>query len=693
MTTTSTDRLVGRLLDGRYLLGQVLAHGGMGTVMLATDTRLERTVAVKVMQNDVGGDADFTARLRTEARAAARLSHPNVVAVYDQGDDDGLLYLVMEYVPGRTLRDVVADEAPLPPRRALALIEPLLMALSAAHDARMIHRDVKPENVLISPDGQVKVADFGLARAITARSQATTGVLIGSVSYLAPELVLNEGADARCDVYAVGAVLYELLTGRKPHTGETPIQVAYQHVHADVAPPSQSVAGIPPYVDALVARACARDRDHRSADARVLLHQVRRVRSALEANLPDDPDLTDDLRLHHVAATGTEDPPPVAVATATLAAERAADAGLGALDVTAAAGPGGYEATSATGYEATRAVTAVPSGPPPADPGPPGSSAAGPPRSPADGSGSASPGAATRNERARRRGRALLILAVVLALGAAAFGWWFGVARYDSAPDLVGLSMKEARAAAADQGFAVEMVGSEFSETASKGTVSSSEPAPGDRLLPDSTIELLVSKGKERYPLPDLTGMTEQDAEEALDEVKAVPGTVERRFSTKVDDGLVIRTALDPGTQVRPGTEVDMVVSKGPKPVDVKDYTGKSADKATGKLEKAGLEVEVATEYSEDVEAGDVISQDPPAGRVFEGDTITLTVSDGPEPIEVPGVVGRNVDDARQILEDAGFEVEVEKERIHFGSNLVSRQSPGGGDLAQPGDTILLRIV
>src|SRR4051794_21431560 len=294
---TVADPMIGRVLDGRYRVGPRIARGGMATVYEATDLRLDRVCAIKIMHAGLGDDEDFADRFVHEARAAARLSHPNVVSVYDQGDDDGTLFLAMEYIPGHTLRDLVRAEAPLSPARALALLDPVLAALAAAHQAGLVHRDVKPENVLLADDGRIKVADFGLARAVSAETQstATSGVLIGTVSYLSPELVLDGRADARSDVYAVGVLLYEMLTGRKPHEGGTAIQVAYKHVHADVPPPSRQVAGMPPYVDALVARATARDRELRPADARVLLHQVRRVRAALDHGIADDPDLTADL--------------------------------------------------------------------------------------------------------------------------------------------------------------------------------------------------------------------------------------------------------------------------------------------------------------------------------------------------------------------------------------------------------------
>src|SRR3954469_6430188 len=298
------DPMSGRLLDGRYRVGPRIARGGMASVYEATDLRLDRTVAVKVMHPGLGDDDEFAARFVAEARAAARLSHPNVVAVFDQGNDDGTVFLAMELIPGHTLRDTIGKEAPLSPARALALLEPVVSALASAHRAGLIHRDVKPENVLIADDGRIKVADFGLAKAVSTTTQHTaTGVLIGTVSYVESEVGFVGRSDARADVYAVGVILYELLTGKKPHEGETPIQVAYKHVHEDVPPPSRLSPGVPDYVDALVARATARDREQRPADASVLLHHLRRVNQAVTSGVRSDRDLVEDLVPRRTADT------------------------------------------------------------------------------------------------------------------------------------------------------------------------------------------------------------------------------------------------------------------------------------------------------------------------------------------------------------------------------------------------------
>ena len=278
-----TESLLGRVVDGRYRVQSHIADGGMASVYLALDTRLDRDVALKVLRRDLAQDEAFASRFRREARSAARLSHPNVVSVFDQGDDDGHMFLAMEYVPGQTLREVMKAEGPLTPRAALDLMTPVLQALGAAHRAGIIHRDVKPENIILrEDDGTVKVADFGLARAVSNQtSYSQTGVLLGTVAYLSPEQVERGIADARSDVYAAGLILFEMLTGTKAFVGDTPIHIAYQHVHGSIPAPSSRVPTVPAELDALVALATSRDPDQRPADAGDFLAEVRKSRAML----------------------------------------------------------------------------------------------------------------------------------------------------------------------------------------------------------------------------------------------------------------------------------------------------------------------------------------------------------------------------------------------------------------------------
>lgn len=639
----ASDPMVGRVLDGRYRIGPRIARGGMASVYEATDLRLDRTVAVKVMHAGLGDDDEFAARFVREARAAARLSHPNVVAVFDQGTDGDAVFLAMELVDGHTLRDVIRKEAPMAPAKALALLEPVLSALAAAHRAGLIHRDVKPENVLIADDGRVKVADFGLARAISAETQhtATGGVLIGTVSYLAPELVVDGRADARADVYAAGVLLYELLTGTKPHEGESPIQVAYKHVHEDVPAPSLLVPGLPPYVDALVARATARDRTQRPADAAVLLHQVHRVGNALAEGVENDPDLTADLT--PLVTQLREDTSEIATVLA----------------------------PSEVLEQTTQIRTATP--PPPPAPRPP----------------------APSRGRRRRRGLIATILAVLLVAGLGVGAWWYLDGRYTTTPGVLGMTQKAAEAELADAGLEVEWGDEAYSETVPAGHVVSTDPEPGAQVLDGGTVTVVLSLGKERYDVPKLKGMTEDEAQDALTATNLAFGTSTGEWSDTVPEGRVISSDPKAGTSLRPDTAVDLVVSKGPKPVDLKDWVGKPVAEAMAWLQDKGLTGKIDhEEYSDDIPDNGVISMDPPAGTtVHRGDEVSFVVSKGPELIEVPSVRAQGVAAAKETLEALGFHVVTERSSSYLGLGYVLSQSPGGGDLAPKGSTITLTLI
>lgn len=674
----------GQLLDGRYLVGPRVARGGMASVHEAVDQRLHRTVAVKIMHPGLGDDGDFAARFVREARAAARLSHPNIVAVYDQGDDDGTLFLAMELVSGHTLRDTVTKEAPMPPARALALLEPVVSALAAAHRAGIIHRDVKPENVLIADDGRVKVADFGLAKAIGTDTQhtATGGVLIGTVSYLAPELVSEGTSDARADVYAVGVMLYELLTGSKPHEGDTPIQVAYKHVHEDVPAPSLRVPGIPAYVDALVARATARDRSQRPADAGVLLRHLHRVSNALAAGVDEDVELTQDLTplLAAVAAAGVDtDEPPAPdqhrlgdTSPEVWEPEELADlAALGVL-------PGTDPDAEPTAVVAPATRPAARGAQPPATRPAPGGPAVPPPPA----------------RRRRWRGPVALLLALLLAAGVGLGAWWFGWARYTTVPTVLGQTESSAVAELEEAGFSVDLADGVYSESVDRGDVVSSSPGPGDRVLPGETVTLVLSLGVEKYPVPALEGLTEGEARDALAEVSLEVGRVKEKFSETVESGRVIRHDPGEGRQLRPGTAVDLVVSKGRKPINVGDWVGEDADRAQAVLERKGLVVDRAQEQFDDtVPEGAVIAQTPQSGTLFRGDTVTLVVSLGPELVEVPNVRAQGVESARQELEALGFVVQTVNASGYLGLGFVFSQDPGGGQSVPRGSTITLSII
>ena len=675
MTVTGDDSLVGRVLDGRYIVGERIARGGMASVYLATDERLDREVAVKIMHHGLSDDQQFSDRFVREAKSAAKLNHRNVVSVFDQGKDGDVAYLVMELVPGHTLRDVMRAESPMRPDRALQIVEEVLVALSAAHTAHIIHRDVKPENVLMTPDGEVKVADFGLARAVSAATTATGGTLIGTVSYLAPEIVLHVGADARSDVYAVGAMLYEMLTGAKPHVGDSPIQVAYKHVHDDVPPPSDLNAAVPPYLDALVARATVRDRDQRSTDARVMLQQVRLVRRAIAAGVPDD-ELTADLLPRAGAAAGAGADPADDDGTFdgndTLAVPMAG----------AAAAP--VEHTVEWSAETAPVDTSRPVAAAAADAPATATHSNGlhPPVSPED-------YRAMRADRPRsRRGRRLLIGAVVVALLAALLGWYVADGRYTSAPVLVGSAIDEAMSDAEAAGFELTVAEEQFSETDPAGTVISTDPAPGDKVLPGTEISAIVSKGKDRVTLPDkVRGLTPDELRAQLAEVDLELGDVTERFAETVPEGQVVDAVnVEAGQPLKRGTRIDVTVSKGPEPIAITDFTGRDIGEARAAVEGAGLTSIVEEEFSDDVDKGEIISQSPDGGNGVRGDAITFVVSKGPDVVTVPDVTGKKKNDAVKALEKAGFKV-----RNPFPGNFtVEGQSPDGGEKIKRGSTVTI---
>jgi serine/threonine-protein kinase len=659
--------LVGRLLDQRYRIGPRIARGGMASVYEATDIRLDRVVAVKVMHPGLGDDAEFAARFVREARAAARLSHPNVVGVFDQGDEHGTVFLAMEYVPGHTLRDVIRKESPMAPAKALALLDPVLSALGAAHKAGLIHRDIKPENVLIADDGRVKVADFGLAKAINSETQhtATGGVLIGTVSYLAPELVVDGNADARADVYAAGVVLYELLTGRKPHEGDSPIAVAYKHVHEDIPPPSAVVPGLPAYVDALVARATARDRSHRPADARVLLHQVHRVKQALDEGVMEDPELYADLVLPRAISTGTDQFPEL----------DEQDWSSGATD-------------DDTSLIDSRAVLAAP--PPTHDPTrmrPPAPPV--PPRRPAP---SPATGAVADDRPRSRRGRFLLIAALVLAV-VVGFLLVREFAYYTDTPSVIGLSESAAETKLDKAGLEFEVSGEAFSETVPAGMVISTDPDPSERIEEGGTVKAVVSKGLERYHVPKVRNLSEDDAQAAILDANLDFGRSIPRYHPTIPEGFAIASNPAFDKPLKNGATVDIFLSRGPRPIKLTDFTGRNGDRAEQWLEDKGLEVDRKDEFDDDVPEGLVISQDPRTGSVVKGDTVELVVSKGPELVEVPRVVAMGAEAAIRRLEDLGFEVETRRADGYLGLGYVFSSNPGAGEMVPKGSTIVLSLI
>ncbi|CAN7464823.1 Stk1 family PASTA domain-containing Ser/Thr kinase [Knoellia sp. LjRoot47] len=618
MSTAPTDDLVGETLDGRYRVLERLADGGMASVYLALDTRLDREVALKVMRPHLAQDESFRSRFHREARSAARLSHPGVVAVFDQGEDAGRMFLAMEYVPGQTLREVIRAEGSLTPRAAIDIMLPVLDALAAAHRAGIIHRDVKPENVILREDGAVKVADFGLARAVTSHTvTSSSGLLLGTVSYLSPEQVERGIADARSDVYAAGLLLFEMLTGSKAFDGDTAINVAYQHVHAGAPRLRDRDPDAPEVLDELVATATSRDPDERPVDAAAFATLLRTARRELS---PTELDERPDADEAGAAAA-------VVTRTTALPVDRSAARGAAARGA------------------ATRPTTSLRDqvrGAPPATAG----------------------GAVARTSgggpRGRRRAVWPWILVVVSAAIASATAWFFiaGPGAPTVVPAVVGKPVVAAESAVRAQHLDPTRRDG-FSETVAKGVVISTTPKANAEVRRGTAVTLLVSKGPERYVVPPLAGLSAAEATNKLGEVNLALGKVSETFDEKVPEGQVIATTPKAGTPLKRGTVVALTVSKGRQPVTVTNFTGKPLDSAKTALRKDGLVVEVSGEENSDtVPSGSIIRQDPSGGTLFKGDKVTVVVSKGPVLVTVPGgLIGKQFTVVRQILTTAGFKV------------------------------------
>ncbi|WP_231976958.1 Stk1 family PASTA domain-containing Ser/Thr kinase [Streptomyces sp. 2323.1] len=648
MDTTLQDPLVGQLLDGRYRVQARIAAGGMATVYQAMDTRLDRALALKVMHPSLATDGAFVDRFIREAKSVARLSHPNVVGVFDQGTDGTYVYLAMEYVAGCTLRDVLRERGALQPRAALDILEPILAALGAAHRAGLVHRDMKPENVLIGDDGRVKVADFGLVRAVDTNTTASTGSVLGTVSYLAPEQMEHGTADARVDVYACGVVLYEMLTGTKPHTGGSVAQVLYQHLHEDVLPPSGLVPGLAPQLDELVALACARDPQHRPQDAVALLSRAQEARAQLT-----------DAQLDVVPPQAKEVP--------------AGGDGTERTDVIprpAGKAPGADEAElhrtsrlEVPPEERTTRLRPVPGG----------------------------TGAPNRRGLPRHRRLITVLAAVLLVFGVGAGVWYINSGQFTTVPAVLDMPQAKAEKTLRDEGLGVKVVRG-FSSNVDRGHVMKTDPANGKRIRGNGTVTLTVSRGPNIVSVPDLSGTPVADAKRKLRDRGLIPGTEAREFNDEVAKGSVIRTDPAAGSKRRPDTAVGLTISRGTA-VQVPGVLGsKRADAATT-LREAGFQVRFADQPVFSTQDKGTVARQTPAegGKLGKGDTVTLTLSKGPEMIPVPDVTGKNVDDAKKQLTDLGFQVEVDKP-FFFPKDTVESQSVEAGQKAPKGGTITIKL-
>jgi beta-lactam-binding protein with PASTA domain/serine/threonine protein kinase len=668
--TATEDPLVGGVLEGRYLLTARIARGGMSTVYRAVDTRLDRQVAVKVMSAGLSNDPAFGDRFAREARTAARLSHVNAVSVFDQGGDAGHVFLVMELVEGRTVRDLLRENGHLPPALALSVIEPVLSALASAHRAGLVHRDIKPENILISNDGVVKVADFGLARAVEFDDVAArTGVMMGTVAYCPPEQISRGPCDQRSDVYSAGVVLFELLTGQAPFAGDSPMAIAYQHVHGRVPAPSSRVATVPPELDAIVVRSTSSDPASRPADASEFLSELRQIRSTL--GLPVVP-IPPPRRRSTVPRASSDSTARMNGKTSDMAAALFSTDRVG-VDAgrhnTAVAGPPHGSAT-AEGYGggARRAFAGSPGAPP------------------------RRPPTRTRTARQRRRRSTIIITLVILLLGllAGVGAWWMVSGRYSTVPNVSGESRSVAQLALRRAGFGQTGVTSEYSENVAKDSVIRTVPPSGSELTRNRSVTLVVSSGKERFTIPDVHDQSQQDAQAALAKFPFQISVVQQT-SDSVPNGNVIGTDPSAGSQVKRGQTVRLLVSSGPAIIEVPDVTGQSQGDATQTLTNASFKVAVRQEISDDVDPGTVIDQQPAGNdHAAKFSTVTITVAQG-SLITIPSV-GGDVGAAKTELQSLGLKVKVHKRFGGLLGRLVD-MSPSPGTQVHRGDTVNLDVI
>ncbi|QKJ19675.1 Stk1 family PASTA domain-containing Ser/Thr kinase [Microbacterium hominis] len=640
-TSQQTDPLIGRLVDGRYRVRARIARGGMATVYVATDLRLERRVALKVMHSHLSDDTVFQSRFIQEARAAARLADPHVVNVFDQGQDGEMAYLVMEYLPGITLRDLLREQRRLTVPQAVSIMDAVLSGLAAAHRAGIVHRDVKPENVLLAEDGRVKIGDFGLARATTANT-ATGAQLLGTIAYLAPELVTRGTADARSDIYALGIMLYEMLVGEQPYKGEQPMQIAFQHATDSVPRPSAKNPGVPEPLDEFVLWATEKNPDERPVDAREMLEKLRQI----ERELGITPQITRTAPIKTIV-------------------EHTPTGEMTAVMPMAATGP-----TAAVDEDDNAARLR------------------------------------RSTRRRSTRGAWLLAIVLVLAVIAGGAGWWFGSGPGSlvAVPSLENLTFDQARSRLAEDSLQAVEAG-RSSLDVEPGLAIGSDPDAGERLDKNAEVVVFISTGPQPVQLDGLMGRTEDEARTVLGDNVIGVEDENTEFFTDASAGTVVGVLIHPraggddiacgeGCAIHQGDTATLWVSVGPVPA----VAGMSEQDARNALQEAGLEVsdDVTRTSSDSVAEGVVIGLEPRpvAGSWRPGETAQLIVSTGPPRFPIPGVVGLTRDEAKAALEAEGFVANwaLFWNAVPNGLTEVTSQDLPEGDLRVRGTEVYLQI-
>ena len=624
--------LTGELIDGRYQLIRQMASGGMASIYEAIDTRLDRKVAVKIMHAHLAQDEQFVERFIREAKAAAALSHPNIVAVQDQGWNQSgtpAIFLVMELIEGHTLREYLNEQGKLSIADGVKFLLPVLSALGAAHNLGIVHRDIKPENILISKEGRVKIADFGLAKGplLGTTMTAESSIILGSVSYLSPEQVQRGVADARSDVYSIGITAFEIFTGKKPFEGAEPIQIAYMHVNNRVPRISEFLSGVPQALDDLIYRATSADPDQRPRDAAIFHQELQSLNPqekqlSLELDIPIAPmrpkKAPKSLRKKIKELTETIPVPKEKESTAQVA----------------------------------------------------------------------------KRKKASKRVRRNRWIALGLAVSVGVFGWYalIGPGSRVVVPSTVGANQAEAKAALGVLGLTFVVAEKRYSEDIPEGLVIESDPAAGKRVDQGGNINLVISKGPERYIIPQLVGLTPEAATNLLSQLPIKLQPIVKRFSSEIPKGYVMDSNPLSGAKVKRDSKIAIIVSKGVEQVKVASYAGKSSEQALNELTEAGFDVETKYDFSETRLLGEVISQKPAGGKeVDKGSKVELIVSKGSQFAYIPNLFSVEEIEAVQTLKDLGLKVTVKK----IGKKAIKKVTniaPKVGSKVKRGSTVTITV-
>ncbi len=645
-------------LAGRYEVRSLIGRGGMAEVHLGFDTRLSRVVAIKMLRRDLALDSIFQARFRREAQSAASLNHPNIVAVYDTGEEIvsdatnrslAIPYIVMEYVEGHTVKELISDGTAVPINEAIEIVSGVLSALQYSHANHLVHRDIKPGNIMLTPEGKVKVMDFGIARALT-DSQATmtqTNAVVGTAQYLSPEQARGETVDERSDLYSTGVVLFELLTGRPPFKGDSAVAVAYQHVEQIPPTPSSILSDIPDSLDRVVLKALAKNRDDRYRSAAEMLSDLQRVARGMDVGAPPADSWATEV-LPSAGLVGARAAVPAATSTVSAPAARVSSTSTS------------LPAVGSDGDAASKAAAA------------------------------------------RKRRTAIIMTLVVIALlliGGSVWALSRSAATPEavSVPNVVGLSQADAKSQIEAAGLEWELNPEKVaSDTVDKDAVASTDPAGGAQAEKGSTVRVTISSGPDSVTLPDnLVGMSPDEARQAV-EALGLKWEVNssKVASDTVAEGKVAQTNPSPGSKVKAGQTITAYLSSGSDQVEVPDLVGMSQDQARSALKAVGLELGNVTTVDSDKDKDRIVSQDPETGsKVKKGTTIAVSISTGKAAqVEIPTVVGISREDAEAQLKALGLTVTVEEVSGSQPSGQVTAVEPGEGSKVDKNSTVKLKV-